>query len=91
MPIILKYNNTLTSGPLGLIIGMRMGMGIKRGIGCLAGGILAGAAGNTAAANDFPLAEPSEFVRVCDPYGNAFFYIPGTDTCLRMREEWFET
>jgi len=28
--------------------------------------------------------EPVEFVRVCDVYGTGFFYIPGTDTCLRI-------
>ncbi len=26
--------------------------------------------------------EPVEYVRVCDMYGNGFFYIPGTETCL---------
>jgi hypothetical protein len=25
-----------------------------------------------------------EYVRVCDTYGSGFFYIPGTDTCLRI-------
>jgi len=28
--------------------------------------------------------EPMEFVRVCDVYGTGFFYIPGTETCLRV-------
>jgi Porin subfamily len=28
--------------------------------------------------------EPVEYVRVCDMYGAGFFYIPGTETCLRM-------
>jgi len=27
---------------------------------------------------------PIEYVRVCAAYGAAFFYIPGTDTCLRI-------
>lgn len=27
---------------------------------------------------------PVEFVRVCSAYGNGFFYIPGTETCLRV-------
>lgn len=27
---------------------------------------------------------PVEFVRVCNAYGAGFFYIPGTDTCLRI-------
>jgi hypothetical protein len=28
--------------------------------------------------------EPMEFVRICDAYGTGFFYIPGTETCLRL-------
>jgi hypothetical protein len=28
--------------------------------------------------------EPVEYVRVCDAYGSGFFYIPGTETCLRI-------
>jgi len=28
--------------------------------------------------------EPMEYVRVCDVYGEGFFYIPGTETCLRI-------
>ena len=28
--------------------------------------------------------EPVEYVRVCDVYGAGFFYIPGTETCLRI-------
>jgi hypothetical protein len=27
---------------------------------------------------------PVEYVRICDAYGAGFFYIPGTDTCLRV-------
>ena len=29
-------------------------------------------------------AAPVEYVRVCTAYGAGFFYIPGTDTCLRV-------
>ncbi|MDE2578954.1 MAG: porin [Hyphomicrobiales bacterium] len=29
-------------------------------------------------------AAPVNYVRVCDAYGAGFFYIPGTDTCLRV-------
>lgn len=29
-------------------------------------------------------AEPVEYVRVCSVYGSGYFYIPGTDTCLRI-------
>jgi len=28
--------------------------------------------------------EPVEFVRVCDAYGSGFFFIPGTETCIRF-------
>ena len=28
--------------------------------------------------------EPVEYVRVCDAYGEGFFYIPGTETCLKI-------
>ncbi|GHC69156.1 porin [Limoniibacter endophyticus] len=28
--------------------------------------------------------EPMEYVRVCDVYGAGFYYIPGTETCLKI-------
>ncbi len=28
--------------------------------------------------------EPMEYVRVCDAYGAGYFYIPGTETCLKI-------
>jgi hypothetical protein len=28
--------------------------------------------------------EPVEYVRICDAYGAGFFYIPGTETCLKF-------
>ena len=31
--------------------------------------------------------EPVEYVRVCDAFGAGFFYIPGTETCLRIGGE----
>ncbi len=39
-----------------------------------------------ARAADLPVrqAAPIEYVRICDAYGAGFFYIPGTDTCLRV-------
>ena len=45
---------------------------------------LAAVAGAQAA--DLPVrkAAPVEYVRVCSAYGVGFFYIPGTDTCLRV-------
>lgn len=37
-------------------------------------------------AADLPAAQaaPIEYVRICDAYGTGFFYIPGTETCLRV-------
>ena len=42
------------------------------------------AAGTGAQAADLPTAEPVEYVRICDAFGTGFYYIPGTDTCLRV-------
>ena len=41
---------------------------------------------NAATAADLPFrkAAPVEYVRICDPFGAGFFYIPGSDTCLRF-------
>ncbi|MHC5308299.1 porin [Bartonella sp. LJL80] len=40
----------------------------------------------TAKAADVVVAEPEpvEYVRVCDAYGAGYFYIPGTETCMRL-------
>src|SRR5215471_14445931 len=39
----------------------------------------------SAQAADLPVkAAPVEYVRVCTAYGAGFFYIPGTDTCLKV-------
>ncbi|MET7242003.1 porin [Methylobacterium sp. EM32] len=52
--------------------------------------LLGSAAGLTvvaaAQAADLPIkkAVPVEYVRVCSTHGAGFFYIPGTDTCLRV-------
>jgi hypothetical protein len=42
--------------------------------------------GLAAQAADLPVAKaaPVEYVRVCDAYGAGFFFIPGTQTCLRI-------
>jgi len=38
-----------------------------------------------AQAADLPVkAKPVEYVRICSLYGEGFFYIPGTDTCLKI-------
>ena len=51
-------------------------------LGSVAG--LCAAAGAQAA--DLPVQKvaPVEYVRVCTAVGEGFFYIPGTDTCLRI-------
>ena len=52
--------------------------------------LLASAAGFAAVAGaqaaDLPVkkAAPIEYVRVCSAYGAGFFYIPGTETCIRL-------
>jgi hypothetical protein len=28
--------------------------------------------------------EPAQYVKICDVYGTGYFYIPGTETCLRI-------
>jgi hypothetical protein len=51
--------------------------------------ILGSAAGlvamSGAQAADLPIkAKPIEYVRICSLYGAGFFYIPGTDTCIKL-------
>jgi hypothetical protein len=51
--------------------------------------LLGSAAGLVAVAGaqaaDVPVkAAPVEYVKICSAYGNGFFYIPGTDTCLKI-------
>lgn len=51
--------------------------------------LLGGAAGLVAVvgaqAADLPVkAKPVEYVRICSLYGEGFFYIPGTDTCIKI-------
>ncbi len=53
----------------------------------LIGSVAALAAVSGARAADAVVAadpEPVEYVRVCDAYGSGFFYIPGTETCLKI-------
>jgi hypothetical protein len=59
--------------------------------------LLLGSAGvlavTAAQAADLPVkAKPVEYVKVCSLYGAGFYYIPGTDTCLKLggyvRTEW---
>jgi opacity protein-like surface antigen len=51
-------------------------------LGSVAG--LAAVAGAQAADLPVKKAAPVEYVRVCSTYGTGFFYIPGTETCLRI-------
>ena len=51
--------------------------------------LLGSAAGLVAVAGaqaaDLPVkAKPVEYVKVCSAYGAGFYYIPGTDICLRV-------
>ncbi len=53
-------------------------------------GLLLGSAAGLAAmtgaqAADLPVkAKPVEYVKICSLYGAGFYYIPGTDTCIRI-------
>ncbi len=51
-------------------------------LGSVAG--IAAVAGAQAADLPSKKAAPVEYVRICSAYGAGFFYIPGTDTCLRV-------
>jgi hypothetical protein len=38
-----------------------------------------------AQAADMPVkAAPVQYVKICSLYGDGFYYIPGTDTCLKL-------
>jgi hypothetical protein len=41
-------------------------------------------AGGAAQAADLPVAEPVDYVKVCNAYGAGYHFIPGTDTCLKI-------
>lgn len=48
------------------------------GVACCIGGLHAQAA-------DLPIkANPIEYVKICSVYGDGFFYVPGTDTCIKI-------
>jgi hypothetical protein len=44
-------------------------------------------AGGAAQAADLSVAEPVDYVRVCDAFGAGYWYIPGTDTCIKIGGE----
>ncbi|WP_018185330.1 porin [Kaistia granuli] len=49
-------------------------------LGSAAAILLAG----SAQAADLTVAEPVDYVKVCDAFGKGFFYSPGTDTCIKV-------
>ena len=50
-------------------------------LGCTAAFVVVGGA----QAADLPVkAKPVEYVKICSMYGAGFFYIPGTDTCIKI-------
>ncbi len=38
-------------------------------------------------AADLSMAEPVDYVRVCDAFGTGYWYIPGTDGCIKIGGE----
>lgn len=59
-------------------------MGLFRGVLLGTGAALVSVAAAQAADLPSRKAAPVEYVRVCDAYGSGFFFIPGTQTCLRV-------
>jgi len=51
----------------------------------LFGAALVLACGEAQSADLSPAPAPVDYVRVCDAFGSGFFFIPGTDSCLRLR------
>ncbi|HXW69824.1 MAG TPA: porin, partial [Methylocella sp.] len=68
---------------LGCLQGFHIG---ARGVSALLALASLGNLGGGARAADLPQMQsaPIEYVRICDAFGTGFFYIPGTDTCLRV-------
>src|ERR1700722_18417404 len=47
--------------------------------------LLGTAAGFVAVAADMPVkARPVQYVKICTLYGDGYYYIPGSDTCIRI-------
>src|SRR6186713_2715862 len=74
------------SGGAGAFIEMQTLEGYMR----MVRGLLLGSAASLfavagAQAADLPVkAKPVEYVKVCSLYGAGFYYIPGTDTCIKL-------
>src|SRR5260370_14664308 len=60
--------------------------GKMKSVRCLLMGSAAGLMAVSAAqAADLPVkAAPVEYVKVCSLYGAGFWYVPGTDTCMKI-------
>src|SRR5580704_9862004 len=60
--------------------------GKMKSVRCLLMGSAAGLMAVSAAqAADLPVkAAPVEYVKVCSLYGAGFWYVPGTDTCIKI-------
>src|SRR5205085_7736108 len=60
--------------------------GNMKSVRCLLMGSAAGLMAVSAAqAADLPVkAAPVEYVKVCSLYGAGFWYVPGTDTCMKI-------
>ena len=68
------------TGPLGDVEGVTMRT--RNLLLCSAAGILSVTAAQAA---DLPVkAKPVEYVKVCSLYGAGFYYMPGTDLCLKI-------
>src|SRR3954470_2317068 len=78
------WSTTTSVSPLALLMSnlevvMKTNMG--RILGSAAGLLVAG----MAQAADLPIkAKAVEYVRICSLYGAGFYYIPGTDTCIKL-------
>jgi hypothetical protein len=60
-------------------------MEVAMRIGPLLGAAAAFVAVAGAQAADMPVkAKPVQYVKICSLYGDGFYYIPGTDTCLKL-------
>jgi hypothetical protein len=58
----------------------------NRFLGCAAPAVVILALSSALKAADLSIAkaQPIEYVRVCSAYGVGYFYVPGTDTCIRV-------
>ena len=50
----------------------------------LLGSATALAVAGGAQAADLSVAEPVDYVRVCDAFGTGYWYVPGTDVCIKI-------